>query len=158
VRWRQAVARALERLEADYARYLNVRRRAPGHLWQARFYSAPTGLSACWRVLAYVERNPVRAAMVERAECYLWSSAAARLRQGSAPPWLRLAEWGRNWSAAEWKDVLRDQSRDPVTREQLRTATLCGRPLGDDLARSLEVRLGTRIGPRKPGRPPRESK
>jgi putative transposase len=33
-----SAARALRRLEADYARYLNVRRHAPGHLWQARFY------------------------------------------------------------------------------------------------------------------------
>ena len=46
-----SAAGALGRLEADYARYLNVRRRAPGHLWQARFFSAPLELPQCWRAL-----------------------------------------------------------------------------------------------------------
>src|SRR5258708_35824078 len=34
-----ALARAMRRLESDYARYLNVRRQANGDLWQARFQS-----------------------------------------------------------------------------------------------------------------------
>jgi putative transposase len=85
-------------------------------------------LSGCWRALAYVERNPVRAAMVERAESYAWSSAAARLRQAPAPPWRRLTEWGRHWCAAEWEQVLHDQSPDQVTREELRASA--GRRFG----------------------------
>src|SRR5215467_9003317 len=58
-----SIAKVIGRLEADYARYLNVRRGASGHLWQARYHSVPMDLPYCWRALAYVERNPVRAGM-----------------------------------------------------------------------------------------------
>jgi putative transposase len=34
-----AAAKVLGRLESDYARFLNVRRRTSGHLWQARYHS-----------------------------------------------------------------------------------------------------------------------
>ena len=37
------------------------------------------GTSHLWAALAYVERNPVRAGMVERAEEYRWSSAGAQV-------------------------------------------------------------------------------
>jgi REP-associated tyrosine transposase len=47
-----AAAKVLGRLEADYARYLNVRRRTSGHLWQASYYSVPMDAPHCWRALA----------------------------------------------------------------------------------------------------------
>src|ERR1035438_5330149 len=34
----QGLARALGRTHNDYARWLNLRRRATGHVWQNRFY------------------------------------------------------------------------------------------------------------------------
>jgi putative transposase len=148
-----SAARTLRRLEADYARYLNVRRRAPGHLWQARFYSAPMELPACWCALAYVERNPVRAGIVEQAEAYPWSSAAARLQCGWLPPWLRLAEWSRVWTPAEWLALLGNQSADQSIGRQLQEATLSGHPLGEDLARRLEAELGKPLRHGKSGRP-----
>ena len=72
-------AKVMGRLEADYARFLNVRRRTSGHLWQARYHSVAMEPPHCWRALAYVERNPVRAAMTPAATPYPWSSAAARM-------------------------------------------------------------------------------
>jgi len=37
-------AKVLGRIEADYARFLNVRSRTSGHLWQARYHSAAMAL------------------------------------------------------------------------------------------------------------------
>jgi putative transposase len=36
-----ALAKALGRTHSDYARWLHIRRRESGHLWQNRFFSCP---------------------------------------------------------------------------------------------------------------------
>ncbi len=61
-----SLARVFGRTHSDYARYANVLRRGCGHLWQARFYSCPLDETAAWRALTYVERNPVRAGLVQQ--------------------------------------------------------------------------------------------
>ena len=43
-----------------------------GHLWQNRYYSCPVEEIALWRVARYVEQNPVRAGLVDRAVDYEW--------------------------------------------------------------------------------------
>ncbi|MFN0171594.1 MAG: transposase [Bryobacteraceae bacterium] len=109
-----SLARTIGRLEADCARYLNVRRRTAGHLWQARFFSVPMEPRYGATALAYVERNPVRAGMVDVAEEYRWSSAAARLGLTQPPKWLELDDWKQEWSAGEWRQLLRDpRQEDP---------------------------------------------
>jgi putative transposase len=50
-----------------------------GHLYQGRFKSFPIEQDEhLLTVLRYVERNPVRAAMVKRAEQWRWGSAYVR--------------------------------------------------------------------------------
>jgi putative transposase len=56
-----AFAKAFGRTHNDYARWLHVRQRQIGHLWQNRFFSCPLDSGYCWAALRYVERNPVRA-------------------------------------------------------------------------------------------------
>jgi putative transposase len=63
-----AMAQAMSRSNADYARYYNLRQRTCGHVWQARYFSTPLENAHLWQAMAYVERNPVRARMVARAE------------------------------------------------------------------------------------------
>jgi putative transposase len=72
-----SLARAMQPLDRDFARYQNLRCRRTGHLWQARFFSCPAYDS--WEVLAYVELNPVRAGIVLNPEDWEWSSARAHL-------------------------------------------------------------------------------
>ncbi len=67
-----AMAKAFGRTHNIYARHLNALRRRSGHLWQNRFYSAPLDRSHLLRALRYVDLNPVRARLVERAEDYRW--------------------------------------------------------------------------------------
>ena len=61
-----------------------------GHLYQGRFKAFPIQtnhyLRTAWR---YIERNPVRAKLVERAEAWPWSSLAVRLLRQTpyAPDW-----------------------------------------------------------------------
>jgi putative transposase len=80
-----ALVNALRRAHSDYARYANVKLRTSGHFWQNRYYSCPLDRIHQWTALAYVERNPVRAGMVSRAEDYVWSSAPCACRAAMHP-------------------------------------------------------------------------
>lgn len=151
-----AAAKVLGRLESDYARFLNVRRRTSGHLWQARYHSVAMEPTHCWRALAYVERNPVRAGMTLAAVDYPWSSAAARVGAAAIPPWLDLDPWSQHWSAAEWLGMLADGSQDEITGVELQEATLSGCPLGPSLVERLEKELNRRLRRGQAGRPPKQ--
>jgi putative transposase len=69
--------RVLKPLHMRYAQRINRAKGWKGHLWQGRFFSSPLDEAYLWAAVRYVERNPVRAGMVSRAENYRWSSAAA---------------------------------------------------------------------------------
>ena len=57
-----------------------------GHVWQGRFKSFPIQEDDHLRVvLRYVERNPLRAGLVERAEDWRWSSLHALSTDSSGP-------------------------------------------------------------------------
>lgn len=50
-----------------------------GHVWQGRFKAFPIeGDSHLLAVLRYIERNPLRAGLVARAQDWLWSSLRER--------------------------------------------------------------------------------
>ncbi|MDK1022419.1 MAG: transposase, partial [Candidatus Hydrogenedentes bacterium] len=68
---------ALHDTHTVYAMYFNSRTGFSGHVWQGRFFSCPLDESHHWAAVRYIEQNPVRAGIVDRAEDYPWSSAAA---------------------------------------------------------------------------------
>ena len=67
----------LKPLHMRYAQRINRVRHWKGHVWQGRFFSSALDGDYLWAAVRYVERNPVRARMVQKAENYRWSSAAA---------------------------------------------------------------------------------
>ncbi len=69
-------------LTASQAQWVNQRRGLSGHLWANRYYSTALDGEHLWAAVRYVEINPVRAAMVSRAEGYCWSSAAVHCGRG----------------------------------------------------------------------------
>ena len=72
-------------LQNTHVRRYHQHYHGSGHVWQGRFKSFPIEEDAhLWTVLRYVERNPVRANLVKRAEQCLWSSA--RYWQAEAAP------------------------------------------------------------------------
>jgi putative transposase len=150
-----AMANALGRVESDFARFVNLHRRSCGHLWQARYYSVPMDAAHCWRAVAYVERNPVRARMVDAAENHPWSSAAARIGKCPVPPWLILDQWRGQWTLKDWLALLRSERSDGEIGVELREATLSGYPLGGELVTQMEVTLGRRLHRGKSGRTPK---
>jgi putative transposase len=94
-----------------------------------------------------VERNPVRAGIVERAEDYRWSSAAAHVHRSPDPlldPGLPFVESIGNW--ADWLAA----TDLPNELEAIRKATAQDLPLGkEEFVEWLETKLHRRLRPQK---------
>lgn len=71
----QGLQQLLKPLHMRYAQRINRARGWKGHLWQGRYYSSALDEDYLWAAIRYVERNPVRARIVRKAENYPWSSA-----------------------------------------------------------------------------------
>ena|SRR5579862_804829 len=111
-----------------------------GSVYQGRYKSIPVQSDRHFLTLClYVERNPVRAGLVRRADDWAWSSCGQRCNRGQFP---RLADWPvarpENWSE------LLNSAEPKSTTDQVRTAIRRGQPLGEAgwverTARSLQV-------------------
>ena len=94
-----------------------------GHLYQGRFKSFPVqGDSHYLTVLRYIEANPLRAGLVERADDWPWSSFAVRLGYDCA---FALSDGPvalpSNW-AAILREVFTEEELDPIEKSVKRGA------------------------------------
>jgi len=126
-----------------------------GHVYQGRFKSFPIAADEhLLAVLRYVERNPLRAGLVERAEDWRWGSLYRRIH-GTADQRALLADspipLGRLWCA---------HVNEPQNEAELETIRRCvsrGRPFGGDSWSSKVARqLGLEYTFRARGRPRRQ--
>jgi putative transposase len=148
-----ALHRTLRPLHMRYAQRVNRARGWNGHLWQGRYFASALDASYVWAAIRYVERNPVPAGMIDRAERYPWSSAAAHCGYRSDPllttdiSWRRQCETVGNWSA--W---LAGEER-PESLDQLRRHTNKGLPCGSpEFIEKLEQETGRTLRCRPQGR------
>jgi putative transposase len=120
-----------------------------GHVWQGRYKSFPIqDDDHLTTVLRYVERNPLRAELVPRAEDWKWSSLAAWLGKGSALYRGAPAPRGRGWL----RRVDAPLSAGDLAR--LRISVARGRPFGaEDWTRQTAASLGLGHSLRNRGRP-----
>jgi len=148
-----AVPKTTESLEiamreclSTYALSFNRRYGFNGHLWQSRFFSSALETSHMWNAIRYVERNPVRAGMVDKGESYRWSSAPFHCGLRSEDPFISLASplvgSMENWS--EWLATSGSECDVDLLRRNTRT----GRPSGPpEFVHLLEQILGRQIVP-----------
>ncbi len=94
------LSRWMQWLTTSHVRRHHRRHDTGGHIWQGRFKSFPIQSDHhLLAVLRYVERNPLRAGLVDRAEGWPWSSLSTA---GQSPacqhPWPvpRPADWHRH--------------------------------------------------------------
>ncbi|MCX5677082.1 MAG: transposase [Planctomycetota bacterium] len=123
-----------------------------GHLYQGRFKSFPVQEDGHFiTVCRYVERNPLRASLVARAEDWQWSSLWRRVR-GDAQAKAILSDWPLpqppNWV---------ERVNEPLTQAELDTIRKCvarGSPYGtEDWRQEAAARLGIEFTLRSRGRP-----
>lgn len=149
----------LKPLHMRYAQRINRSRGWKGHVWQGRFFSSPLDEAYLWAAMRYVERNPVRAKMVRKAENYPWSSASAHcgLRQDEALT--RKAMWWRRFEQIpDWSAWLAEGD-EPSKLEVLRCNVEKGLPCGSArFIQKLEKTAGRVLQVRPRGRPKKPEK
>ncbi len=147
----QGLARAVGEAHRRYTVRVNQRENWRGYLWQGRFSSYPLDEQYLLAAVRYVEQNPVRARLVERAWQYEWSSAAAHVRKRDDVLVKVKPMLGR---VAHWRDYLGTEP-DSTDTEMLRRHLRTGRPLGSpEFVESLEAKVGRALVPRKRGPKP----
>jgi len=143
-----SLARGIGQVHRYYTRMINFREGWRGYLWQGRFISYPLDEQYLYAAVRYVERNPVRAGLVKRAEDYPWSSAKAHVLKEKD---ILLSDNFMLSEIEDWSSYLAEDDRD-IDRNLFREHARTGRPLGDDkFITKLEEITGKVLKKKKPG-------
>lgn len=146
----QSLGKCLHGTTFLYAQHYNKKYARSGRLWQNRYFSCPVDKEEyLWAVVRYMERNPVRAKIVTKAEDWKWSSAEAHI-SGRKDGHLGLLDWLNADERAEYRRFLDDEGED----DEIRKATSTGRPLGDaSFVEKLQELSGRELKYQRRGRP-----
>ena len=122
--------------------------RGQGHVYQDRYRAIPVQCDThLLTLIRYVERNPLRAGLVERAQNWPWGSAWRHRNSHHNVP---LSEWPIP-RPSDWLDLINETSAgDAVT--EIRAAIEDDRPLGEANWSALTART-VGLSLRKRGRP-----
>lgn len=152
----ESLFKMMQGLTLCYTQYMNRTYGRTGRLWESRYHSCIVDHEKyLWAVARYIEQNPVRAGMVEKAEDYPYSSALAHVK-GSKDAVIG-EDLFTNDRQQDYVLLLRsDVPRKEI--ERLRYATRTGRPFGTEgFVVEMENKLERRLRQRPKGRPRRES-
>ena len=153
---RETLERVMRPLHMRYAQYVNKAMGWSGHLWQGRFFSSALDDRYFWTAVRYVERNPVRARLVDKAADYIWSSAAAHcgrkkdtILSPDFPPHGIIEDW------SAWLHEPDKQEELDILRRNTHKGLPCGK---DSFVKRLETLLNRSLSFRPRGRPKKEKK
>jgi putative transposase len=140
----------MQRLMTSHVRRHHKRRQTDGHIWQGRFKAFPA--QSDWHLLSvmrYIERNPLRANLVQTAQQWPWSSLRA-WQMGNPLEYLHAGPVSRPENWLEW--VNQPQSQEEI--DAIRHSIARGTPLGQDLwTRQIAETLSLQSTLRPRGRP-----
>jgi len=157
------LGRFMQRLTTTHVRRWHLHRHSVGHghLYQGLYKSFPIQQDEHFlTVCRYVERNALRANLVQRAEDWPWSSLAlwrmtpAQIAREGKPA---LADWPVE-RPRQWLRIV-NQPQSPAEEEALRRAVQRGRPFGGPTWQkqaATRLRLESTLRPR--GRPRKQRK
>jgi len=135
----ESLSQAVGETHKLYTRMINFREKWRGSLWEGRFKSTIMDESYLYAAVRYVERNPVRAKLVKKAEDYPWSSARFRVKKETTA---LLSDFYLLEEIDDWARYLADEE-DEDQLKRIRSQSLSGRPLGDtNFLLKLQERTG----------------
>jgi len=140
-----------------YSSNINKTLGRSGHLWQSRYFSSPMDAPYLYNSVRYIERNPVRAGIVDRPWEYRWSSAAFHLDLRQFDPLVEkspdLDEYVEDW------ELYLSQTTAAEELDRIRRATSASKPVGSrGFLDRLAERYGDQIYLRRKGRPPSKAR
>ena len=133
---------------------INLIQQTNGHLFQGRYASYAMDEAHLMVALRYVENNPVRAGLVDAAEQWAWSSAAAHVARR---PDRLVSGKGFAETIPNWRAMLAHGLEAAEGEEQgVEAALLSGRPRAAPAWLSAHAgHIGDRLALRRRGRPPK---
>lgn len=145
------LSKAMQWLARNYSAFVNEKYGWTGHLWEDRFFSCVIESDErLWKVLAYIENNPVRAGLVKSPEDWEWSSAKyhiSGIRNNIVPI--------RDWFAENEKTNYIFFVKERISEEEMkriRLLTKTGRPFGSaEFINTIEKKIGRAVRPKKRG-------
>ncbi|MBU0758955.1 MAG: transposase [Candidatus Omnitrophica bacterium] len=149
-----SLAKTFNAAHMRYSQYFNNKMKTKGHLWQGRFYSCALDENHLIAAARYIERNPVRAKLVNKPWEWKWSSASVHIGADNA----QLLELKNLFEIIDipqgsWRSFI-DREDDRSEMEIIKKSTFTGRPLGDEqFIKKLEKKLGKRLQALSVGRP-----
>ncbi len=155
--YEHSLAKTMQKLSLSFTQHINRKYNRTGRLWECRFHSAMVDKEAyLWSVCRYIERNPVRAHIVNEPSKYKWSSAhltTMEQKEGFVEP-----IWQNNNEKKEYLAfLLQPDNEDEL--EKMRRATYTGKPIGtESFLNSITKSLGIKLSIRPRGRPPKIKK
>jgi putative transposase len=135
--------------------HAHYRSAGTGPVYQGRFKSLPVQEDDhLLTLLRYVERNPLRAGLVSRAEAWRWSSLGQVEGEEENPV---LASWPVSRPRGWTKHV--NETQTEAEMQAIRECVIRGRPLGDESwTQKTARRLGLESTLRPRGRPVKKGK
>ena len=148
----KSLAQAIGETHKEYTRMINFREGWRGYLWDGRFKSFVLDERYLYAAVRYVERNPVRARIVNKAEDYEWSSARSHV-EGSVRG--LLSDFYLMGEIEDWRGYLEEaEQEEELTLLRRHGETGC--PLGDPARlMKLAFKYGWDLMPKKRGPKPR---
>ena len=136
-----------------YSHYYNAKQKTKGHLWQGRFYSCVLDEHHTLAAIRYIERNPVRARLVDKPWEWEWSSAATHTYGKKSAIILYDISKIIGLEHKDWQGFL-DNCEPPGSIKEIKACTRGGRPFGSErFIAELEKKLQMRLSPSRRGRP-----
>lgn len=153
-----SLANTFKYVNMKYSQYFNEKKGERGHLFHGRFFSSVMDERYMITCARYIERNPVRAGMIENAWDWEWSSALVHCQLEQKDPFQlnKLFECSDIVSRNEWKQFISEPD-NPQETLFIKKETIKGRPLADTSFISiLENKFSRPLRPNPKGRPKKE--
>jgi putative transposase len=149
------LARAVGEAHRRYTAFVSTRGRWTGHLFQARFASVAMDEDHLVAAFRYIALNPVKAKLVDKAEDWPWSSAAALIAGKDRDHVIVAPALDR---VGDFAAFLTDTQTDEALWADVLKAERVGRPVGaKDWIQRLEAMSGRTLSPQKRGPKPRRA-
>ncbi|MCM8814036.1 MAG: transposase [Candidatus Omnitrophica bacterium] len=147
----ESLSKFMQKLSLTYTQHVNRKYNRTGRLWECRFFSSLIERQTyLWRVCRYIERNPVRHALIERPEEYTWSSAG-----------MKYAFVAAAWDSAEEKQKYCEFMQQPEVPEDvecIRKSIRGCRPVGNEaFIETVSNSIGINLKFRPRGRPRKQT-
>ena len=115
----ESLAKVFSITHMRYSQYFNnnKKKNTSGHLWQGRFYSCVLDKPHLLVALRYMEKNPVRAGIVEKAWQWKWSSATAHINRSTGTIWVSCKEGIKRDSRRDVKTLFKKTMRENMAKK-----------------------------------------